>query len=178
MNRMILQYMLLFLVLEALDIFLISVLQIHGYFLPHIAPLFILLLPVRTSRSLLLTLGFITGLTMDMFLNTGGLFAASVTLVAFLRIFLLPFFTTPEDYDNNHSPNLAHLGGGGFLLYSASLLLIFHLVYFLLELFEWRMVHILLLRTVISTLGSLLLIYLHQIVTAPKKKKANARSVR
>src|SRR5690606_17421519 len=103
------------LLLLIFDIFIVSRLDLSVYAVPHIYVLFVLLLPVKINRSLLLLLGFLTGLIMDIFLNTIGMHAGATTFMAFLRPFILPLFTSAEDKENNITPNLRNLGQGSFI---------------------------------------------------------------
>lgn len=76
------------------DIMLKSSLTFFGFpvFTPIIYPLILLVMPVNTPHWLLMVLGFITGLTMDMFSNTPGMHAASMVLICYLRPFILKLF--------------------------------------------------------------------------------------
>src|SRR6478609_515542 len=58
-------------------------------YVPYIYPLFILLLPFATPVWFLLIAGFAMGVTVDMFMDTGGMHAAACVLMAFLRTIVL-----------------------------------------------------------------------------------------
>jgi rod shape-determining protein MreD len=174
MNRLMLKYIWFFLLLLTADIFIVSRVTISVYMVPHIYPLFILLLPVRSSKSLVIALGFLTGVVMDLFLSTGGLHAAATTLIALLRIFLLPVFLSPEDYDNNNSPGMNVLGQGSFLMYTSVMIAVHHFTLYFLEAFEFSSFFFTLMKALISSLISVALIWLIQLLTM-KKSKTNAR---
>src|ERR1700741_2940788 len=61
--------------------------QPNGFpvFIPFVYPLFILLLPFETTVPVLLIAGFITGITVDTFMNTAGMHAFATILIAYLR---------------------------------------------------------------------------------------------
>jgi len=177
MSRLMLKYLGYFVLLLTADIFIVSRINISVYIVPHIYPFFILLLPVRSSKSLMITLGFITGAVMDVFLSTGGLHAAATTLIAFLRIFLLPLFTSPEDYDNNNAPTMNVLGQSSFLLYTSVMIGIHHFALFTLESFNFGSVLLILGKLVFSSVFSVGLIWLVQLLTM-KKTSTHARRIR
>ena len=61
------------------NIFLFGIATPYLYILP------LLLLPLNINRQLYIIIGFITGLTMDLFEGTGGVFAASTLIITYLR---------------------------------------------------------------------------------------------
>src|SRR5688572_16431484 len=136
MNRSNLIIGLRLLILLAVDIFLISRLRLGVYFVPHIYFLSLIMLPVRTSKATLLIFGFVSGLIMDLFMLSGGLFAASATMMAFVRIFILRLYLSPEDEDNNIHPGLQSFGIRAYLIYSSILILVSQFTFFSLEAFK------------------------------------------
>lgn len=162
--------------LLAIDIFLVSRLEIGVYFIPHIYFLSLLMLPVRTSKSFILLFGFFSGLVMDIFMSTGGLHAAATTMSAFVRIFILRFYMAPEDEDNNISPSLYTFGIRRYLFYSSVLILVHQLTFFSLEVFKTDAILLILLKTLASTiLNILLLLFILMLFTKPAKKKNERR---
>jgi rod shape-determining protein MreD len=164
------------LLLLVIDIFIVSRLEIGIYFVPHIYFLSILMLPVRTSKSVLLLFGFFSGLIMDLFMNTGGLHAAATTMMAFIRIFTLRMYLAPEDEDNNISPGLYSFGFRKYLIYSSILILVHQLTFFSLEVFKIDSFLLVLLKTAASTaLNVLLLVFIQMLLKKPAKKKNEKR---
>ena len=164
------------LALLAIDIFLVSRLEIGIYFVPHIYFLGLLLMPVRTSKVAMLSFGFFAGLVMDLFMNTGGIHAAASTLMAFIRIFTLRFYLAPEDEDNNISPGLYTFGTRKYLIYASILILIHQLAFFSLEVFNPASVWLILKKTLASSiLNVLLLVFIQMLFMKPAKKKNERR---
>lgn len=164
------------LLLLAVDIFVVSRLEIGIYFIPHIYFMSLLMLPVRTTRAWLLLLGFFMGLVVDVFMNTGGLHAAAGTMMMFIRIFTLRMFLSPEDEDNNISPGLYSLGTRGYLIYSSILILAHQFTFFFLEVFKTDSFFLILKKTLASTvLNILLLLFMQLLFTKPVKKKNERR---
>jgi rod shape-determining protein MreD len=164
------------LLLLAVDIFVVSRLEIGIYFIPHIYFLGLLMLPVRTKKGWLLMVSFFTGLVVDLFMNTGGIHAAASTMLAFIRIFTLRLFLSPEDEDNNISPGLYNLGNRKYLIYSSLLILVHQLTFFSLEVFKTDSFFLILKKTLASTvLNVLLLLFIQMLFMKPSKKKNERR---
>jgi rod shape-determining protein MreD len=131
-------------------------------FLPHIYPLFILLLPFETPVWLLLFLGFILGLTMDSFMNTAGMHACATVLIAYLRTNVLNALL-PKNLSEypTQTPGVKNMGWVPFLVYSGFLILIHHAVFFTIELWSLSNVGYLMLKIAASSVTSLLFIIVY-----------------
>lgn len=128
-------------------------------FTPYIYPLFILLIPFEAPVWLLLAIGFICGLIMDSFMNTPGMHAFAMVLIAYLRTNVL-LALLPKHMKEYHqlSPSVKTMGWAPFLTYSSFLILIHHSVYFIIELWSLSNVGYLLLKILASVLTTMLLI--------------------
>lgn len=109
----------------------------YSLFNPFIYIFFILLLPLATPRSLLLVLAFITGLTVDIFSNTGGLHAFASTLIAFVRPYWIKITIPRSNYDDLSNIKLKEVEFGQFIAYSSLLLLMHHFILYLAESMAW-----------------------------------------
>jgi len=94
---------------------------------------FLLLLPLETSLTSLLLLGFAMGLAVDIFYDTAGVHAATMVIIAFIRPSLLQFLRPSGGYDNVESPTLSKLGFNWFIIYAGITLLIHHSILFLIQ---------------------------------------------
>jgi rod shape-determining protein MreD len=127
-------------------------------------------LPVNTPHWLLMILGFITGLTMDMFSNTPGMHAAAIVLICYLRPFILKLFfqqTTKELKDA--VPSLYKLGFTSFIIYIGFAILIHHFFFYVLEIWSLKSSLLILVKTIVSAIMSILLILLSQLLFAKKE---------
>lgn len=131
-------------------------------FIPYIYPLFILLLPFETPVWLLLFIGFATGLTVDMFMNTVGMHACATVLIAYLRTNVLSALLPKHlsEYPNQ-SPGVKNMGWMPFLVYSSFLILIHHAVFFTIEVWSFANIGLLLLKIVASSATSLILVIVY-----------------
>ena len=105
-----------------------------GYINPYPYMLFILVFPFNANRSLYLVIAFLTGLTIDMFANSGGIHAAASLVIAYIRpIALRLTFGVSYEYNAIKLPNVSFYER---LIYISSLVFIHHLVLFSLEVFN------------------------------------------
>jgi len=131
---------------------------------PYIYPLFILLLPLSTPVGFLLVISFTMGITMDTFMDTGGLHAAACVLMAFLRTNVLTALLPKRISEyQNMSPNIKSMGWTPFLTYAAILLAIHHVAFYLLEIWSLHSIGYLLIKVIISLATSLVFVILYSL---------------
>ena len=132
---------------------------------PFIYPLFILLIPLSTHTSFLLLLAFLTGITIDSFMDTGGIHAASCVLMAFVRRRVLATLLPKRlsEYQNI-APNIKSMGWTPFLTYAGVLLAIHHTTYYIIEIWGFQSVGYLLLKIAISLLTSMVFVALYSLL--------------
>src|SRR5690606_17264822 len=95
--------------------------HLFGFINPFIYILFLVLFPVRVNSLQFLFLGFLLGLTMDFFSDTGGIHAAACLVVAYLRPMFLRFsFGVSIEYN---SIKISNTPGGGRLTYISLMVL-------------------------------------------------------
>jgi len=131
-------------------------------FIPYIYPLFILLLPFETPVWALLLLGFVTGLTVDSFMNTAGMHACATVLMAYLRTNVLNALL-PRNLSEyaNQQPSIKNMGWMPFLVYSSFLIVLHHILFFTVELWSFTNIGTLLLKILASTITSMLFIVVY-----------------
>jgi rod shape-determining protein MreD len=157
MNRNI-RYILSFISLVVLQVLVLNNFQLFGYLNPKVYPLFILILPPKINRALLLFIAFGLGLTIDVFENSGGVHASATLFLALIRPLLLRIITTPGSNDVSKL-NLGFLGIPKFLSYLIPAILLHHLWLFTLEAFTFSNYYLVLYETLISSAFSILLIF-------------------
>ncbi len=133
-----------------------------------IYPLFILLLPMKTPQWALLLLGFLIGISVDMFYDSLGLHAAAGVLIAYARKFVAKFLEPHGGYEINDNPNKTDMGFTWFLQYSSLLMTVFVLYVFILEEFSFMNIGLILLKSVIAFILSMIVILLHHFIFNPK----------
>jgi hypothetical protein len=144
---------------------LINRIEITVFLSPMIVVFFIIALPLNTPNWLLLVSAFITGLTIDLFMNTPGIASFAMVLAAFLRPFALRLNQPRDGYQVGDSPSAKDLGWSWYSKYSTILVFVFHLTYFIILGFGQDNILVMLWKTILSSLFSLLVIFLFQLFT-------------
>lgn len=134
-----------------------------------IYPLFILMLPLQTSRLLLIILGFVLGMTIDLFYQSPGVHASASVFTAYIRPFVLKILEPANGYPANAAPSKFHLGANWFFLYAGILLFTHSFFYFSVEVFTYVYFLEILLKTLVCFVISYLLVVIHQFLINPKE---------
>jgi hypothetical protein len=162
MNSNLLYNFLRFILLLAAQVLVFNNINFLGYINPYPYVLFVLLYPVNGNKYGLLVASFLLGLTLDYFTDSGGVHAASCLILAMIRpsIFRFSFGLSYEYQTVKINDNLTPERFSFILL----AVMVHHFIMYTLELFEFQLIFIILWRTLISTvftiIVSVLLIYL------------------
>jgi rod shape-determining protein MreD len=151
------QNILLFVSLVLIQVLVLNNIQFLGFVNPYIYVLFILSLPARTPRWLVLVLSFILGLTIDTFSNTLGMHAAASVLAAYARSFIIKLFTSIDE-GNNPIPSFHSFGVGAYVKYVVVLVVLQHSALFFLESFSFMNFWLVLFKISLSSAITILLI--------------------
>lgn len=132
-----------------------------------IYPIIIALFPYKSSKTLVVFLGFLLGLFVDLFYDSLGVHAAACTLVAYLRPYILNIISPPEGYKKDGLTPYNY-GIAWSLSYLGIFLFIHLATLYNLEAFSFVYLKEIVLRTVFSFLASLFLITIGQLIFNPK----------
>ena len=80
-----------FIILVLFQVLVLNNINFLGYINPYIYILFIILFPIINNRLLFIFLGFFVGLSVDLFLDSGGVHAAACVTIAYIRPVILKF---------------------------------------------------------------------------------------
>ena len=153
-----------FFLLLLIQVLILNHIEFSGFINGYLYVLFILTLPFETPKWLLLFAAFAMGIAVDIFSQTLGIHALAAISMAFLRPYLLEIIAPREGYDIGVQPNVNSFGFYWFLKYAAILVLAHHLVLFYTETFTFHQFFSTLLRTILSSIFTLLLIVLSQLL--------------
>ncbi len=129
--------MVLFVVVLLLQVLVLNRIQILGCATPLLCVYFIVMLPRNYPRWAALLWGFFMGLGVDMFANTPGVTAGSMTLAAFLQPYIIELFL-PRDAEADIKSSARSLGVWRFASMATIIVVVFCLVFFLLEAFTFH----------------------------------------
>jgi len=167
MNNIISIHSLRFFVLVLVQVLILNHIDFYGYVSPYLYILFIFLFPVKNNRITIITLSFFLGLSIDLFLDTGGIHGASCVFIAYARPIILKFcFGTIYEHQTIKFENVEF---GSKLTYFTLMTVIHHFILFSLELFNMSKIILILQKTLFSSIFTILLCMLVTIIFSRKK---------
>jgi rod shape-determining protein MreD len=168
MNSAMLYNMVRFILLLAAQVVIFNNFNFLGYINPFPYLLFIILFPVNGNKYALLASSFLLGITMDLFCNSGGVHAAACVTLAFIRPSLFRFsFGLSYEYQTVRINDTLTPERFSFIFLSV---LIHHLILFILEVFTFEYLWDIILRTIISTLFTIIICILIIYLIKPSKR--------
>ncbi|WP_298532973.1 rod shape-determining protein MreD [uncultured Algibacter sp.] len=157
-----------FITLVICQVLILNHINFMGYINPYIYILFIALFPIKNSRITLIVLSFLIGLTIDLFLDTGGIHAGASVFIAYARpVILKTSFGTIYEHQ---SIKFNTVDFGSKLTYFALLTVVHHLVLFSLEIFSFSKILLVLQKTLFSSIFTILLSVIITIIFSRKSK--------
>jgi len=158
------KYAIIFVVLVLIQVLILNNIQFSGFVNPYVYILFILLLPFNIPGYLLLGLSFLMGISIDIFNNTLGIHAGATVLLGFLRPGIANLISSREIIEKGNIPNMKQLGFASFLKYTVIAVFIHHLFLFYAEAFSFGGFFQTLLRCVLSSIFSIVIILASQFI--------------
>lgn len=157
-----------FILLLVVQIIIFNNMNFLGYISPFPYMLFIILYPVNGNKYGLLLASFALGLLMDMFSNSGGVHATACLILAYYRPYIFKFaFGLSYEYQTVRLNDVVTPERFSFILLSV---LIHHFILFVLEAFQLSFFWDTLLRTVLSTLFTILICIIIIYLIKPNKR--------
>ena len=158
-----------FTVLVILQVLVLNNVAFNGYINPYLYVLFILMLPFNTPKWLVLISAFFLGLTIDIFTSTVGMHIAASLFMAYSREHVLKLFAPRDGYDVVLSPTIPDMGFIWFLSYAGVLTFLHHSFLFTIEVFRFSEFFSTIGRSLLSTVFTLVLILISQLLIYRKK---------
>ncbi len=126
----------LFVILVVVQALVLNHIRLFGCAIPLLYVYFVLGFRRDYPRWAILVWCFLLGLSMDIFTNTQGLAAASMTFVGLLQPYLFMAFL-PRDSSDNLEASMKTLGASKYLSYSFLMIFVYCVVLFSLESFQF-----------------------------------------
>jgi hypothetical protein len=168
MNSALLYNLARFILLLAAQVLIFNNINFLGYINPFPYILFIMLYPVNGNKYGLLMASFLLGLLMDMFLNSGGVHATSCLVLAFFRPAIFKFsFGLSYEYQTVKINDVLTPERFSFILLSVVL---HHIILFILEIFTIDFFLNIVVRTLVSTLFTIIISILIIYLIKPNKR--------
>ena len=160
-----------FIGLIALQVFVLDNVHFLGVFLPLIYIYALLRWPPDLSPNWTLILGFLLGLSVDMLSNTPGMHASATTLIAAFRYPVLRLFVSKDELGSKDVSE-SSLGMGAFWKYTIILVLIHHTVLFFLESFSLVNWSLILAKIPVCSMLTLLFIFALERINSKEDAKS------
>ena len=168
MNSTILFNTIRFVLLIAAQVIIFNNINLFEFINPLPYVLFILLYPVNTNKSGLLIASFLLGLTIDFFENSGGVHAAACLILAYIRPAFFRFaFGLSYEYQTIKINDRLSPERFTFIFIS---IITHHLILFLLEFFKFTFLFEIFIRTITTTLFTLVVSIIIIYLFKPSKK--------
>jgi len=161
-----------FIIIVLVQVVLLNRINIGGslnYFHFFLYPVFILYLPLKMRRFVIILLAFILGITLDLFYNSPGVHASACLFTAFVRKYVLQLLEPIEGYNKEHDLSIYKMGIIWVASYTAILLLVHLIWYFSLEAFSFIYIKEITLSTIFSFITSYIVIILFLLIFNPKQ---------
>lgn len=168
MNTTVIINMLRFIALLAVQVVVFNRLDLFGYINPYPYILFIILYPANGNKAVLLLSAFALGLLEDMFCNTGGPHAVACVTLAFIRPAFFRFsFGVSYEYQTIKINDRISPERITFILLSV---VAHHLILYLLEVFRFSLILDALVRTLFTTIFTLVICMITIYLIKPAKQ--------
>ncbi|WP_413999471.1 rod shape-determining protein MreD [Flavobacterium sp. W1B] len=168
MNSTLLTNTLRFILLLAIQILIFNNMTFLGFIIPLPYILFIILYPVNGNKSGLLLASFLLGIIMDVFSNSGGIHATACLTLAFLRPYIFKFaFGVSYEYQTIKLNDVLTPERFSFISLSV---IIHHFTLFLLEAFQISFFLDILIRSLLSTVFTIISCIVIIYLIKPNKK--------
>lgn len=126
---------------------------------PYVCLVFIITFPTKVNKITFMMISFVFGFTLDLYSNSLGINTAACLSIAFLRSYILNFvfgsFYDPHGIKLIKNYVLESTFSQKFL-YITAIILIHHLILFSLETFSFKFISLILFKTLITSVISLI----------------------
>lgn len=157
-----------FILLVLIQALVLNNINFLGYINPYIYILFIILYPINNNRLLFIFLSFLLGLSVDLFLDSGGVHAAACVFIGYLRPLFLKF-AFGMTYEHQ-TVKISASDIGPRFTYFALITVAHHLLLFSLEVFNTSKALLILKKTLFSSIFTIILCMLITIIFSRRSK--------
>ncbi|ARV06696.1 hypothetical protein BTO04_08315 [Polaribacter sp. SA4-10] len=149
----------LFIFLLLLQVFVLNNILFLGYINPYLYIAFVFHYPLKENRFPFLLVSFLLGLSIDFFLDSGGIHAFSTLSIAYLRLIFVKIYfrKIPLDYPFF---KLQSESFGKVFNYVVTLTVVHHFILFTFTNFSFQNISHVLLNTIYSSVFTLIVFFL------------------
>ena len=171
MNRTALNILINALILIPVQAVFFNNMVLFGTAVPLVFIYIIITLPITYSSSLAMTIGFTTGLAVDIFSDTPGVNALACTLLAFLQRGIFHLYVSNDIDLAEQRPMPRTMSPSVFMKYALTMTAVYCIIVFGIEAIQVFNLKLFVLRVIASTIYSFILIYAIAGLTASSREK-------
>ena len=171
MSKTTLTLLLLFIILVPAQAVFFNNLVLFNVAIPLVFIYLHITLPVTMGDNVALTVGFLTGLAVDILSDTPGVNTLASTILVFVRKPVFHLYVSTDIDLAEQRPSPRTMGTAAFLKYSLTMTFIYCLMVFTIEALQVFNLRLYALRTVCSTVFSFIIIYAIACLTSSSREK-------
>jgi len=153
-----------------LQVLFLNNIQFVSYINPLVYLILIISLPKDTEKWFLIIYAFLLGILLDLFEGNIGLNSSSLVFIAFFKSYLHKVLIPKNLINEKNKLGLKNLGIQTFSIYALTLIFIHNSFLFLLENFSFSPILPLILKVVLSTIVTFIIILIFQLFTFKTKE--------
>ena len=153
-----------------LQILCLNNIQFVSYINPLVYLILIITLPQDTEKWFLIVYAFFLGILLDLFEGNIGLNSSSLVFIAFFKSYLHKVLIPKNLINEKNKLGLKNLGIQTFSIYALTLIFIHNSFLFLLEKFSFSLILPLILKVVLSTIVTFIIILIFELFTFKTKE--------
>lgn len=162
------RYTILFVAVALLQALVFNQVQISVWFNPLIYMAFVILLPMRTMPIVVLACGLLMGVTMDLLMGLVGVNTIASLLTAYIRPLMLKPIVGKDNFVDGGVPAPMTVGIGKFTAYVTMFVVLQSAVFFSLEAMTASYAYLIVLKVLLNSAVSIILMLLVASVFVPK----------
>ena len=159
MTKFAIKYALCFLLLIPAQAIIFNHMILFNVAVPLVFVYLIVMLPVTLGTNLSTFLGFLAGLTLDVFCDTPGVNALCCTVLSFARKPVFHLYVSTDDDLAGRSPSSHTMGYAAYMKFMLTMVLIYSTMMFAIESFQLYNFRLLLIRVAASSAYTFLMLY-------------------
>lgn len=158
MNNYLVRYSILFIACILLQVLIFNPIILFNIAFPVVFIYFIIRLPMNIKLSLLFTLAFILGLTVDIFSDTPGVNTLACVIIASLKQPVYYAYVDKDDHTRRLIPSVSSLGISNYIKFLLTFVVIYCLLAFTIEYFSFADVQSLVIMVGASSILSFIIL--------------------
>ncbi len=170
MSKTLVNFIILFLILIPTQAVIFNHIVLFDVAIAMMYIYLIISLPISLNTNMSVTVGFLAGLLVDIFADTAGENALAATMLAFARKPIFRLYMSNEDFGSLR-PSSHSMGREAYLKYLLTMSLIYCILIFSIEAWQFFNFKLMILRIICSTIFTFVIVYSIDSLISNKREK-------